>query len=85
MAKENYITLPLFSATDESVRLNKEAILEFKVINLGFRNGQNQNWIIQVVVMPGAIYNLKTTGAPYATYAEAITARDTFVTAIPAI
>ena len=80
MALTDFVIVPLTDENDETVRVNKYSITDVRVINTGNRGGdQAEHWYVQVNVLMGKYYLLRDGGAPYATKAEAILARDAFL------
>jgi len=70
MALANFPIVPLTDENDESVRVNKYAIIDVRVINVGKNSEQNENWFIQVNVLNGKQYLLRDGSAPYTTRAH---------------
>lgn len=79
MALADFVIVPLVDAADETVRVNKYSISDVRVINVGPKEGQDENWYVQVNVLMGKYYLLREAGAPYASKALAIAARDAFL------
>jgi hypothetical protein len=79
MALADFVIIPIIDENDETVRVNKYSIIDVRVINLGKKPTQNENWYVQVNVLMGKYYLLRDGDAPYANKAAAITARDTFL------
>ena len=79
MAIANFPILPLTSKNDETVRVNKYAIIDVRVVNVGKSTTQNENWYVQVNVLNGKFYLLKHEEAPYQDKASAVAARDVFL------
>jgi hypothetical protein len=79
MALVDFPIVPLTDKDDETVRVNKHAIIDVRIINAGKADGQEQNWFVQVTTVMGKYHLLRLEGAPYATKAAALTARDAFL------
>ena len=80
MALADFVELPLLmndGTTINNTRINVHNIIEVKVINLGRRDGRNQNWVVQVIMLMGKFYYLSLAGSPFVTQAQAEAARDT--------
>lgn len=76
---QNFVALPIYNPTDETVKVNISNIIDIRVIDIGPRQGQEENWYVQVTMLMGKYYLLRLEGAPYGTKAEALTARDSFI------
>lgn len=70
MALTDYKSLPLIGVGDGIVYVNKNNILEVRVIQ------HNNEYYVQLTMVAGKHYVLDITGSPFATYAEAVIARD---------
>lgn len=79
MALADFPIVPLTDPTDETVRVNKHAIIDVRIINAGKTPSQEQNWFVQVTTVMGKFHLLKLENAPYSTKAAALTARDAFL------
>jgi hypothetical protein len=88
MALADFVIVPLTSATDETVRINKYSIIDVRVINGGATQAQAENWYIQVNVLLGKSYLLVGTYTddggtpiypPYVSKTAAIAAMEAFL------
>jgi hypothetical protein len=82
MLIEEFVAIPIYGPGDDTVKISKRSIIDVRVINLGRRQdqpGRSSNWMVQVNVLLGKYYLLRTEGAPYATKEEALLVRDEFL------
>lgn len=83
MLIEEFVAIPIYDHNDETVKVNKSNIIDIRVINVGRQANvhpeRNANWYVQVNMLVGKYYLLRTENAPYATKEEALLVRDEFI------
>lgn len=80
MALVDFVTIPLLNEEDETIKINKSAIIDVRAIEVKQPEiPGSANWYVQVNILPGKYLLVKLEGSPYATKGEALTARDTFL------
>jgi hypothetical protein len=82
MAINRFASVPIYGPSDETVKINSENIIDVRVINTGSKDGQAETWYVQVNMLAGKYYLLRTEGAPYETKEEALVIRDQFIDSI---
>jgi hypothetical protein len=76
MAIKQFLPIAVLGPGDETIKVNIDSIIDIRPINVGAKAGQAQNWYVQVNMLAGKYYLLRTEGAPYATKEEAMLVRD---------
>jgi hypothetical protein len=79
-----FVVIPIYDHTDETVKVNVKNIIDIRPINRGPSLERPQNWYVQVNMLLGKYYLLRTEGAPYATKAEATAIINTMIEDIEA-
>ena len=80
MGASDFIAIPIYGPGDETVKVNRKNIADVRVI-LTVKNNQEE-WWVQVLMLAGKYYLLRSGGAPYESKALALAARDEFLSTL---